>query len=391
MDGAGDSGVKTPLSSANIPSLNYLARNGKCGLIYTLKKGIAPQSDVGVMSLLGYNPNKYYTGRGPLEMYGSGIKMDNFLALRANFATYSNHKIIDRRVGRNLSTKEALGLAKSINKIKLKEDFIFKPTVEHRGVLVFKKHLSEKVTNTDAAYKKYGKISHAEKHFNQDFVLCKPLSKEANITSSLINTFTLESIRILKKHSINKRRIKKGFLPANIILLRDAGNKLPKLPKKKNWIAINSMPLEIGISKLAGFKVIKSKIDKKGDYYKNLGNISKESIQSIKRYKHSNFYVHFKETDIPGHDGNFNEKTKMLEFIDKTFFSKIKDLKNTLIVVTADHATPVSLRAHSSNPVPVLIYGKDKDSVKLFNETACKKGSIHLNHGYELMKLIQNL
>jgi 2,3-bisphosphoglycerate-independent phosphoglycerate mutase len=391
MDGAGDSGIKTPLSSAKIPSLNYLANNGKCGLIYTLKKGSSPQSDVGVMSLLGYDPDKYYTGRGPLEMHGSGIKVNNFLALRANFATYSKNKIIDRRVGRNLSTKESQELAKAINKIKLKEDFIFKPTVEYRGVLVFRKNLSEKITNTDSAYKKNGKISNSESHFNHEFALCKPISKEGKATADLINAFVLESIKILKYNKINKKRVKKGLLPANIILLRDAGNKLPILPKKRNWIAVNSMPLEIGISKLAGFNVIKAKIDLRGDYYKNLNNISKEAIKAIYKNKNSNFYVHFKETDIPGHDGDFNEKVKMLEFIDKKFFSKIKNLKNTLIVVTADHATPVSLKAHSSDPVPVLIYGKGRDSVKSFNEIACKKGSIHLNHGYELMKLIQNL
>jgi 2,3-bisphosphoglycerate-independent phosphoglycerate mutase len=391
MDGAADHGTKTPLRAANIPSLNYLASNSKCGLIYTLKKGIAPESDVGVISLLGYNPEKYYTGRGPLEMYGSGIKLKNFLALRANFATYSNHKIVDRRVGRNLTTKEALLLSKDINKIKLKSDFIFKPTVEHRGVLVFKNNMSDKITNTDIAYKKHGSISSAESHFNNDFKLCKPLSKEAKNTSALINAFTLESIRILRHHKINKKRIKKGLLPANIILLRDAGNKMPKFPKRKNWIAINSMPLEIGISELAGFHVIRAKLDKGGDYYKNLNNVSKAALKSIKKHKTSNFYVHFKETDIPGHDGKYWDKVKMIEFLDKKFFAKIKNLKNTLIVVTADHATPVSLRSHSSDPVPVLIYGKGKDNINAFNEFDCKKGSIHLKHGYELMKLIQNL
>ena len=205
----------------------------------------------------------------------------------------------------------------------------------------------------------------------------------------MINEFTLGSIEILNNHPINKRRISRGYMPANIILLRDPGNKLPKFPKKKNWIAINSMPLEIGISKLAGFKVIKVPLGK--DYYENLKNVSDYSIKYLKKYPNKDFYIHFKETDIPGHDGNFKEKQRMVEYLDKVFFSELKNMKNSIIIVTCDHATPTTLRSHSKDPVPVLVHGLGKDYAKEFNELSCSKGSLHINHGYELLSTIQNL
>lgn len=394
LDGAADKGPITPLKKAKIPSLNYLGKNGLTGLIYSVKKGISPESDIGVMSLLGYNPLKYYTGRGPLEMYGYGIKFKKFLALRANFATAINNKIIDRRVGRTLTSREAKILANSINKsIKLKKKFVFLPTTEHRGILVFKENLPSDITNTDSAYIKKGLFSKpkvSKDKIGHNLELSKPLVKNAGISSSLVNEFTIKSMELLKNHPINKIRIKKRLLPANLILLRDAGNRLPNLPKKKNWISVSSMPLEIGISRLAGFKIRKVRISKKPDYYRNLELISNTAISTIKNNPNKNVYVHFKETDIPGHDGNFKEKVKMLEFLDKKFFSKLKQIKDSIIVVTSDHATPCSLKAHSADPVPLLVYGLMKKKGTNFNEIDCKKGMIRLNEGYKLLELINN-
>ena len=117
LDGAADAGNNTPYERANKPNLDFLAKNGRCGLVQTVGKGIAPESDFAVMAILGYDPYKYFTGRVPLEAYGAGIKLNKpFLALRTNFATIENDEIKDRRVRRSLTTKEAKELEKEINK-----------------------------------------------------------------------------------------------------------------------------------------------------------------------------------------------------------------------------------------------------------------------------------
>ncbi len=406
LDGLGDKPIKeldnkTPLEAAKKPSLDFLAKNGKTGLIYPIKKGIAPESDTGVLAILGYDPDKYFSGRGPLEAYGMNLNIKNSLVLRTNFATIKGNKIIDRRAGRNLTTKEAKILANAINKkVKLPFKFLFKPSIQHRGVLIIKHKLSTNISNIDPAYKKLKTYS-IVKYSSNKLEKCKPLDnkKLSKLTANIINSFTIQSDLILSKHSINKARIKKGFAPANIVLTRDAGNKLTKLPKRKGkWLAIVNMPLEVGIAKLAGMHIIKSEtseIKSKNSYHSIYSNLNKHinnSLISLEKYwnKYNNFYIHIKETDIPGHDGLFKEKKKIIESIDKKFFSKIKNIKNTIIIVTADHSTSCKLKSHSSDPVPVLIYGKDKDSVNNFSEKSCKKGSIKTIYGKNLMNTLSN-
>mgnify|MGYP001587682541 CR=1 FL=1 len=399
LDGAGDklNNIKTPLQKANIPNLNYLASNGLNGIMYTVSKNIAPESDIAVMSILGYNPFRYHTGRGPLEMYGSNINFKNFTALRANFATIKNNLIVDRRAGRNLTAKEGKFLAQEINKkIKLKVPFIFKHYSEHRGILIFKRKLPCEVSNTDPSYERLGKLGIVTKTKILKLKKCITNNKKSKTTADLINDFTMKSRKILENHPVNKNRIKNNLLPANVILTRDAGNSLPKLNKKKNWSIVAGMPLEIGLSKLAGFKILKFKypeMKSRNIYhhlYENLNKTINEALKYVKKENNS-IYIHFKETDIPGHDGLYKEKVKMLELLDKKFFSKIKSIKNTIIIVTADHSTPCKLKQHSSDPVPVLVYGKGKDNIQKFNEYDCKKGSLGTLIGYNLLKTIQNL
>ncbi|MCK5628743.1 phosphoglycerate mutase, partial [Candidatus Bathyarchaeota archaeon] len=149
LDGLGDKPSKewmnrTPLEEAKTPNMDFLARKGKSGLMYTIRKGVAPESDAAIISLLGYDAFKYSTGRGVLEAIGSGLEVnDGDLSLRCNFATLgSNKKIVDRRVGRDLSTKEATELSKAINEeVKLEShpaQLEFKNTIGHRCVVTFK-------------------------------------------------------------------------------------------------------------------------------------------------------------------------------------------------------------------------------------------------------------
>jgi len=398
LDGAADAGNNTPYERAYKPNLDFLAKNGRLGLVQTVRKGIAPESDFAVMAILGYDPYKYFTGRGPLEAYGAGVKLGKqFLALRTNFATVELDKIMDRRVGRSLTTKEAKELEKAISKeVKLPCKFLFKSTTEHRGVLVLYGKFSDKVSNVDPAYEKDGSFGIAVALSNNFIQRCNPLSKKAEKTAEIINSFVEQSRQVLDKHAVNKARDSQGLPKANAILPRDAGNKLPKLPEKNKWAAIVGMPLEIGIAELAGMKILKIKypLIKTSDAYKHIYECLDAEIKDSIKYLKANwnkydcFYLHFKETDIPGHDGKPEEKARMIEILDKKFFSFAKTLK-AKIIVTSDHATPCELKAHSDGLVPLLVYdNKKKDGLSTFSERECENGSIGTLLGKDILKRV---
>lgn len=400
IDGGADRPIKelnnkTPFEAAKTPNLDWFARRARCGLVYTVGKNIAPESDVAVTALLGYSPYKYFTGRGPVEAYGAGMKLpDNFLALRANFAILDGDKIIDRRVKRSLTTKEAHALAAAVNKeVKLECPFEFKSTTEHRGALVLSGRFSDRISNVDPAYKKVGMFGIASAAKSFEIQECKPLAREAGKSAFIINEFVKQSRAVLEKHPVNMKREKLGLPKTNAVLLRDAGNSLPVFPQHKDWAAVVGMPLEIGLAKLAGMQILMVKyppLVKVGAYrhlYRSLNAEIKASLKALKKSKKS-LYVHFKPTDIPGHDGLPKEKKKMIEIIDRKFFSKLRKLKGIKLIVTCDHSTPCALKAHSSDPVPLLLYdGRKRDKVWAFSEKACRKGSLGALLGKDVIYL----
>src|SRR4030042_2368625 len=236
LDGRGalplkELGDKTPLEAAITPNLDRLAQKGKTGIVYPVAKGIAPESDIAVISLLGYDAHKYYTGRGPLESFAEGLDVkDGNLALRVNFATVeSDGKTIkDRRVGRNLTTEEACGLAKEINsKVTLSSaTFEFKNTIGHRGILVIRgmrSKLSGWITNTDSAYEREGVFGVAKEKFENLVAESLPMpgyenDSAAQESARLLNEFTEKSHQVLNQSALNKKRIPENKLPANLIL-----------------------------------------------------------------------------------------------------------------------------------------------------------------------------
>lgn len=397
-------GNKTPLEAAETPNMNFLARNGKTGLMYTVRKGVAPESDVAVMSILGYDPFKYSTGRGILEAIGAGVTVtDGDLALRCNFATLGpENLIIDRRVGRDLTTEEAAELSEAVNaKVKLESypaNFEFKNTIGHRAVLVIRskgKSLSSRITNTDPAYSRLEGLGVAEAKTRMVLKKCEAMDKteEARFSARLVNEFVEKSHIVLDEHKINKRRAAEGKLKANVTLTRDAGHLTPKffsIDEKYNlrFVSLADMPVENGISALAGMAVA-ALPPPSGDLKKDCIFRVKKLIELLPSY--DCFYVHIKGPDEPSHDGNFALKTQFIAVIDECFFgkllSKIK-LENFIICVSADHTTSCKLKAHSDDPVPVVICGNriEGDKISKFSEKECRKGSLGiLEHGVELM------
>ena len=407
IDGIADLPVKqledkTPLEAANKPNLDYFASRGNLGYVYTIAENNVPESDGAILSLLGNNPS--LSTRGQLEATGAGIELQRGdLALRINFATIDNlesESIIDRRSGRTLTTKEAVILAKAINaNVKLPCKFIFKPTVQHRGVLVLKGGFSDNITNTDPAYRVKGKFELRDK-----IKFSEPLDEEDNTkyTANIVNEFIEQSYKILDQHPINQYRRKKGLMPANIILTRDAGIEKPIVNKLNNWCNVAYMPLEIGIAKSAcmGLFSFNYPALRNYDVYRNLYeglnaaiNFSIKVLKSQhKKYDYA--YIHFKETDIPGHDNKPFEKKAMVELLDKRFFSFIKNFceRNKIrLAVTADHATPCRLKSHSSDPVPLLLFdnsAQKQPNPQKFSERDAMKGSLGKIYGKELLKSI---
>ncbi len=412
LDGVADKPEDGPtsLEVAKKPALDAIARRARCGLMYAIERGVAPESDAAVMSILGYNPHEEYTGRGPLEAVGAGLSLREGyeVAFRANFATVDpdTRRIVDRRCGRNLSSEEARELARALDNLQLNVYDAYArviATVGHRAVVVIGSRsfpLSDAVDNTDPAYEKRGYVSEARSSFEPFIARARPLDKspEALRTAELVDMFTELSISILKNHPVNLRRAAEGKLPANAILLRDAGGRLPRLQSISakfglRFGAVAEMPVEIGISKVLGMEIASvppPTEDKAADYAVRLEATLKllDRVDAV--------YVHLKGPDEPGHDGDLKAKVKAIELIDQHYVSKLaRELpSDAAILVTADHATPYTRKAHSGDPVPVVLAHEklEPDGVKEFTERACAGGSLGvIEHGYQLLPTVLSL
>ena len=390
-------GDKTPLEAANMPNLDFLATRSELGYMYPVKPGFIPESDEAIVSIFGND--LISSSRGQLEARGTELNLTRGdLTLRANFGTIDSFKtgnIIDRRAGRTLTTAEAGILAKALNKINLPCKFVFEPTVQHRGVLVFRGGFSDNITGNDFTYLQ-GKFADVTK-----LRFSKPLDDEDNskYTANVLNEFLEKAYEVLDKHPVNEERRRKGLLAANCLLVRGAGIEPPKLKLYKKWISVAYMPLEKGFAKVSGMKNFSFDYPKLKslDAYENLWDGLKKackfSIKVLKKNQNKTdyAYVHIKETDLPGHDNKPIEKKMMLEYIDKTLFNFLRKFapKNKIkVVVTADHSTPCKLKAHSADPVPVLFYNNSIPREKKFCEREARKGVLKSMQGNELLEKV---
>lgn len=406
LDGVGDLpspelNKKTPLEAARMKNLESILANASAGTLYPIGIGIAPESDAAIMSLLGYDIAHDYNGRGPLEAYGAGMEMtDDTLALRCNFATIDKNKeIIDRRAGRNVTRDDAISLQYEINNIRLGDArMMFKATVGHRGVLIIDnadQKLSANISNADVEYVKSGTISVASKSESRRLPEVEALddSEPSIYTAMLLNKIIGRIIEKLKDAKANANRVKAGKLPANVLLMRDAGLGLPKLKRFGEKYGLNAafiadMPVERGIAKLSGMQELPLEAELPNSAkYKSMGEIIKQNYKSFDL-----IYTHIKGPDEPGHDGNAILKRNVLEEIDNLFFSQLKEIIGDVTVcVTGDHSTPCIMKRHSADPVPLAIKSadpkKNKEAVT-FSESGVKNGSLGTVEGGRLIELL---
>ncbi|MCL5970496.1 MAG: 2,3-bisphosphoglycerate-independent phosphoglycerate mutase, partial [Patescibacteria group bacterium] len=333
-------GGKTPLEAANRPNLNALVKKGILGLMHTIDIGIRPGSDVAHLSIFGYDPYKYYFGRGPFEV--AGLNMDfkvGDVAFRGNFATIDENLIItDRRAGRIENTKE---LVDDLNKIKVSGGkFILREGTGHRvGIILRGKNLSSALSDNDP-------------HLVNQKVLdvyAFDMDKNKKHTARIINEFLNKAYQVLKNHPFNRKRINEGLLPANYLLLRGAGmiTDLPSFTQKYGLSAacIAGAGLYKGVGRILGMKII----DVAGATGKPETNISAKIKAAIKTLKEYDFvFVHIKGADVLAEDGNFLGKKEFIEKIDKAVAPLLK-LENILVVLTADHTTSSELKINKSD------------------------------------------
>lgn len=367
LDGLGDLPCKelngkTPLEAAHKPNLNFLAKQGETGMMYPIKKGWAPESDQAMISMLGFDVFKAYTGRGVLEAYGSGINFKGKLVCRCNFAKIKDGIIT---AVQGATEEQAERFVKILNKTR--RDVKLTPTVGYRSVMLISTKSSPRVTNTHPGYvisKNYCSKAQSVAGKKLRVLRCKPLIKDAKKTADIINEFVKLSEKKLK-----------GFT----LITRGTSNKLPKLKKLKDkWALLADMPVEKAIGKLVGMKALPK--------YKYLDKTFKVIKNNFAKFDY--FYLQIKGPDSFGHKGLPKEKMESIEEIDREFISRIKDLPFDVVCITADHSTPCSVRAHSEHPVPVLIHGRGKDQIKEFSEKACKNGSLGFFEGRKLLKLM---
>ena len=404
LDGVGDLPHpdiknKTPLQAAITPNMDKLAKNGKMGEVISVGKGIAPESDIAVFNMLGYKfHHADYAGRGVIEAIGTGIDFkDGDLALRGNFSTLDEKNVIvDRRAGRHIEREDAKAVSGEIEqKLKFSNPLasvVVVPTIGHRVIVRIRDEqpLSPNVTNTDPAYSRVDGMGVAKAV--GDFLKierCFPLDETdaARVSAELVNEFTEKSLQIMKDSKVNEKRDSEGKKLLNSILLRDAGNKYPKVEtiNKKysmNFSCIVDMPVEIGIS-----NVLEMKAYSAGGLtdYEEKARVAAKSMET-----ENAIYVHLKGPDEFGHDGDAIGKMKNIEEIDERFFGTLLkniDTNKVCIMISADHSTPCINKGHSDDPVPVLISG-DKivnDGSERFTEEFAKKGEIGLLEGAQVM------
>jgi len=404
LDGLGDEphpdlGDLTPLEAARTPVLDDLARRGRSGLVTTVGPEIAPESDIAVFAILGYDPTEEHPGRGVLEAIGSGMEFrDGDLAHRINFATSEGERIVDRRVGRDLSSAEAAALAEEVNrKVKLPgATFELRATVEHRGALVIhpaEGRLSAEVSNTDPAYAKVGSLGVALETFDDRVAWSEPLKEtdEARRSAELTNEFVRASALVLNASETNGRRVAEGRLASNLILTRDAGDHVPKLQPIKerfgpSWGCFVEMPVERGIAMLLGMgEVAAPSPPDPGERYSSWAALAAEALGG-----YDALYVHIKGPDVPAHDGRAIDKRDICEVIDRSFFAEFRartDPSELVIAVTADHATSCLRKAHTADPVPIVVAGAgvSPDGVTSFGERAAADGSIGHIKGIDIL------
>ena len=374
---------KTPLMIADKPSIDSLARNGRCGQLITVPEDLPPGSSVANMGILGYDQHKCYQGRGVLEAASMGVEIKpGDLAVRCNLISIDRGKIKSHSAG-HISSTEARELITYINEKLGSEDIHFYPGVDYRHLLVIKGASNEiklvpphDVPGTDA-----------------EKVMPKSKNPKGEKTRELLDLLIRQSWELLEEHPVNRKRIEEGKNPANSIWPWSPGYK-PKMESMAERFGIkgaviSAVDLIRGLGLYAGLDLIP--VDGiTGKYDTNYEAKADACIEALKKYDF--VYLHVEASDEAGHDADTDLKIRTIEYFDERLIKRVlenlyKVDDHVAIAVLPDHPTPLEFRTHVREPVPFLIYNPDlpPDNVTQYDEESVKAGCYGLLKGDEFI------
>jgi 2,3-bisphosphoglycerate-independent phosphoglycerate mutase len=351
------------LETARLPNLHALAVRSACGLLRHVAPGVTPGSGPGHLGLFGYDPLRYVVGRGVLEALGIDFPLGpGDVAARGNFCTVdAEGRITDRRAGR-IPTQTCARLVERLRQIRVDgADLLVEPVKEHRFVLVLRgPGLSGRLSETDP------QVTGAPP------LPVRALTPEADRTAQVVNRFVEAARGLLAAER-----------PANMLLLRgfDQRPDLPRFPHVAGLraAAIAAYPMYRGLARLVGMEVLPT------------GTTFADEIATLKRHwtEHDFFFLHYKDTDKAGEDGDFDAKVRALEVWDQAL-PEVLALQPDVLAVTGDHATPAILKGHGWQPVPVLVAGPyaGADPVTRFTERDCAGGGLGVIAAQDLLPLL---
>ena len=382
---------QTLLQYARPQYMDQLAREGRCGRLITVPEGFPPGSEVANTAILGYDLNKVYEGRGPLEAASIGYNMaDDDMAIRCNIITIEDGKIITHNGG-NLETADADVLIKYLNEHLGSERVKFITGIQYRHLLVIK------------GGNKHIECAPPHDHPNEPWrpLLVKAQIPEAQETADLINDLILRSQELLAKHPYNMAKAAKGERQANSIWPWSGGYRpsmqtlMAQYPQIQRGAVISAVDLIQGIGKYAGLRIIKVP----GATGLANTNYEGKAQAAIDALKTDDFvFVHVEATDEAGHDGDLDLKLRAIDYLDKRLIKPILEAINEMeedvcVAVLPDHPTPVEMRIHVNEPVPFIIWHKgiEPDEVQHYDEESCVSGSYGLLRLNEFMNEFMKL
>ncbi|MEJ2271651.1 MAG: cofactor-independent phosphoglycerate mutase [Candidatus Bathyarchaeota archaeon] len=356
---------RTPLQAANKPNFDMIAAKGCNGLFKTIPEGLIPGSGTAILSVLGYDPLKYFSGRGPFEAAARNISInENDVAYRCNLVTEKNGTLIDYSAD-HITNNEAIKLIESLKKNFDKQNEIeFFSGLGYRHFLILRNYLNKEIIKFTPPHDAIGvKISK---------LLPQAQNKETKRITKLLNKLIIDSKKVLENHPVNiaRKKMKKTFYEKYAI----------------TSAVISAVDLVKGIGIHAGMNIIRVP-GATGLYDTNYEGKADYALQALKN--NDMVFIHIEAPDEAGHSQDYERKIKTIEDIDKRLLGRIlnKLEKDWVIAILPDHPTPTAIGTHTREPVPFSIFSPliKPDGVKLFDEESAKNGDFGLIKGEEFM------